>query len=164
MYENNLEQQILNLVKSLDEKSYNYKIDSLLKSGVNPNTLDPDLGNISVIMIAISMYNIKIVEKLIEYGADINLENNVLSRCVIAGFPQAFELILNHKSISDKSIEFAFFISLLREDRFDFTKRLFETKKEICLKARNAQGLNILEFAQKVNNKKAVEILSDSYF
>lgn len=156
--------QLLELIKKADCERYSPKIEYLLQEGADPNTVDHDLGPIPIIMIAISIKNFKLVKTLIKYGADVNYENTVLSRCMFDNFIEAFEMILYNENINKKSIEFALFSSLLREDRIHFTKMLLDHKKDICLKAQNAQGLNPLEFATKVKNTNAIEILQEFYF
>lgn len=155
--------QLLELIKKADCERYNPKIDYLLEEGADPNTLDYDLGPIPIIMIAISIRNFKLVKTLIKYGADINYENTVLSRCMFDDFIEAFEMILYNENINKESITFALFSSLLKPERFHFTRMLFEHKKDICLKSQNAQGLNPLEFAVRVNNQNAIELFQDSY-
>ena len=154
---------LLDLIKNSDEHKFSSKIETLLKNGENPDTTDPDLGSISILMIAVSIENIELMELLIKYKANVNFENKVLSRCMINNFFSGFNLIIGNSEISKESIEFALFSSLLENNRISFTKILLETKKEICLNAKNAQNINALEFAKRRENIQAIELLEE-YF
>lgn len=154
-----MSQILLSLIKNSTQSGVNPFIKVLLSTGDNPDTIDPDLGNISILMIAISILNLELVKTLIKYGADVNFENRVLSRCMFDNFIDAFKLILNQEQINKESIEFALFASLLKEDRIAFTELLLKNKKEICLNSLNTQNLSPLGFAIKVNNNSAINLL-----
>ena len=75
------------------------------------------LSVIVLLMIAVSIENIELMKTLIKYGANINFENKVLSRCMLNNFISGFNLLINNTKISEESIEFALFSSLLEDNR-----------------------------------------------
>lgn len=155
---NYVEKFLLNLVRSSKESGVNFLISGLLKSGMSPNLTIGELGNISLLMVAISIKNIKLAKELVAYGADINYENNVLSRCIIADFLEGFTFLISQPKLSKESVENALFISLLREERIIYTNVLVFTFRELCLNAKNKQKINVLSFSQKAGNQSAVKL------
>jgi hypothetical protein len=156
---NYTEKLLLNLVKSSRKEGVFPLIPVMLQSGVSPNISDTDLGGISLLMLAISIGNSELTELLIKYNADINYDNKVLSRCLLDNFIDGFDLILSAPGLSRESIEFAFFSSLLDKKRIVFTEKMLKSYKEICWNGRASDGRSPMEFARKVENMEALQLL-----
>jgi ankyrin repeat protein len=152
------EKLLLSLVKNSKSEGIFPIILVMLKSGVNPNILDTNLGDISLLMLSIAVGNSELTELLIQYGADINHEHKVLSRCMLDNYLTGFIILLNTPGLSRKSIEFSLFCSLLDSKRLLFTELLLKYK-EICWNARTADGRSPMEFACKVKNVGALQLL-----
>jgi hypothetical protein len=160
---NHTEKLLLNLVKSSRREGVFPLITVMLNSGVNPNVLDHDLGDISLLMLAVSIGNVELAEILIKHGADINYQDKVLSRCMLDNFTEGFDLILGAQGLSKESIRFAFFSSLLNNQRVVFTEKILAQYRVLCWYARDREGRSGMEFASRVKNLDALRLLEKTF-